>query len=174
MPSHYDIRPAQHLTTGTRGEPGQRVFFLQASDGVDTMTLIIEKIQLLSLEKGAEQFLSDLEERYPQITAAEEAYEEETMELQEPLDPLFRVGNLGLGYDEEEDMIVLLAREIGLRDAENEDARTVRIWCSRSQLRALCAHGLVIAGRGRPICPHCGEPINPEGHFCPKRNGHKH
>jgi len=31
-----------------------------------------------------------------------------------------------------------------------------------------------VAGQGRPICGNCGEPIDPEGHFCPKRNGHKH
>jgi len=174
MTLRYDIRPAQHLTIGTRGAPGQRIFYLQASDGIETMTLIIEKVQLLSLEKGAEQFLDDLEQRYPEIPAADASYEDGTMALQEPLDPLFRVGNIGLGYDEEDDMIVLLAREFGSGEEEGGDTRTARIWCSRSRLRALCAYGLVVASRGRPICPHCGQPIDPEGHFCPKRNGHKH
>jgi predicted amidophosphoribosyltransferase len=26
---------------------------------------------------------------------------------------------------------------------------------------------------GRPICSMCGQPIDPEGHFCPRKNGHR-
>ena len=171
MAVRYEINPAVHLTTGTSGDPGQRVFYLQAGDGTETITLIIEKIQLLSLEQSGEQFIRDLEQRYPEISPASGEIIEEEMSLDTPFDPLFRVGNLGLGYDEEKDMIVVMAREIELEDS---DTSTVRIWCTRSQLRALCAYGLIIASRGRPLCPQCGQPMDPEGHFCPKRNGHKH
>jgi len=174
MPLRYDLKPVHHLTTGTTGEPGKRVFYLQAGDGEETITVIIEKAQLLSLEKGASQFLDDLEERYTDIPPASESYNEDGMALQTPLDPLFRVGNLGLGYDEEEDLIVLLAREIGPDEFDPDEVQMIRIWCSRSQLKALIHYGLIVASQGRPICPHCGEPIDPEGHFCPKRNGHKH
>jgi predicted amidophosphoribosyltransferase len=31
-----------------------------------------------------------------------------------------------------------------------------------------------VVNRGRPICPQCGEPMDPAGHFCPKKNGNKH
>lgn len=174
MPLRYDLKPVHHLTTGTTGEPGKRVFYLQAGDGEETITVIIEKAQLLSLEKGASQFLVDLEERYPDIPPASERYDEDAMALLMPLDPLFRVGNLGLGYDEEEDLIVLLAREIGPEEVDPEEIQMIRIWCSRSQLKVLVHYGLIVASQGRPICPHCGEPIDPSGHFCPKRNGHKH
>jgi len=29
----------------------------------------------------------------------------------------------------------------------------------------------VLAG-GRPACPFCGQPLNPEGHICPRKNGY--
>jgi hypothetical protein len=38
----------------------------------------------------------------------------------------------------------------------------------------LCRWGMNVAAHGRPTCPQCGEPMDPEGHFCPKKNGHKH
>jgi hypothetical protein len=41
-------------------------------------------------------------------------------------------------------------------------------------MRALGQYGLTLIKQGRPICGHCGQPIDPEGHFCPKRNGHKY
>jgi len=174
MPLRFDLKPVHHITTGTTGEPGKRVFYLQAGDDDETITVIIEKIQLLSLEKGASQFLTDLEERYPEIPPASDDYNPDDMALRKPLDPLFRVGNLGLGYDEEEDLIVLLAREVSPDDVDPDDVQLIRMWCSRSQMKALLKYGLIVASQGRPLCPHCGQPIDPEGHFCPKRNGHKH
>ncbi|MEN6298817.1 MAG: DUF3090 family protein, partial [Anaerolineaceae bacterium] len=89
-------------------------------------------------------------------------------------DPLFRVGELGLGYDNENDYIVLIAKEIVPEGGNPDDTNVVRFWCTRSQIRAMCRWGMEIAGRGRPVCPQCGQPMDPEGHFCPKKNGHKH
>jgi uncharacterized repeat protein (TIGR03847 family) len=96
------------------------------------------------------------------------------MHIHPPVDPLFRVGELGLGYDPEKDLVVLVTRELIPEDQDPETASVVRYWCTRSQMRALCRWGLEVASRGRQTCPQCGEPMDPEGHFCPKRNGHKH
>ncbi len=99
---------------------------------------------------------------------------EDQMRIQPPLDPLFRVGELGLGYDAENDLVVLVAREVVAEDQDPAQAKSVRFWCSRAQVRAMCRWGMQVASQGRPICPQCGEPMDPEGHFCPKKNGHKH
>jgi hypothetical protein len=71
-------------------------------------------------------------------------------------------------------LLILVAREVQGEGIDPEETGVVRFWCTRSQLRALGQWGLEISRRGRPICPQCGEPMEPEGHFCPKRNGHKH
>jgi uncharacterized repeat protein (TIGR03847 family) len=93
------------------------------------------------------------------------------MHIYPPVDPLFRVGEVGLGYDADNDLVVLIASESVPEDQEQEEAGVVRFWCTRSQLRALGHWGLEIASRGRPICPQCREPMDPEGHFCVKKNG---
>ena len=96
------------------------------------------------------------------------------MHILPPVDPLFRVGEVGLGYEAESDLIVLVVREALPEDKDQQEASVVRFWCTRSQLRAMCRWGIEIASRGRPLCSQCGQPMDPEGHFCPKKNGHKH
>jgi uncharacterized repeat protein (TIGR03847 family) len=174
MAEEIDLQPVSHITTDAIGQPGKRVFYLQAWQGTRTVTLIVEKIQVQSLAVGLEQFLAEIAQRYPDLPDAESGYEESRMHLSPPVDPLFRVGELGLGYDMDNDLVVLVAKELIGEEEDAESARTVRFWCSRAQIRAMCHWGMEVASRGRPLCPQCGEPMDPEGHFCPKKNGHKH
>ncbi|MFP3854374.1 MAG: DUF3090 domain-containing protein [Anaerolineales bacterium] len=171
---NYELRPVDHITTDAIGPPGKRVFYLQAIRADEKVTLIVEKAQVQSLAISVEEFLDDLRERRPELSVADAGYNEAEMKLRKPIDPAFRVGQLGIGYDEEGDMMVLVAREIQLEGSQVEEPSVARFWCSRSQVRSLCAWGLEVASRGRPICGNCGQPIDPDGHFCPKRNGHKH
>ena len=95
------------------------------------------------------------------------------MHIHPPVDPLFRVGELGLGYDADSDLVVLVTRELLPEEADAGEASVVRFWCKRAQIRAMCHWGMEVASKGRPLCPQCGQPMDPEGHFCPKKNGHQ-
>jgi uncharacterized repeat protein (TIGR03847 family) len=172
-PIEYDLKPVSRITTGAIGPKGKRVFYIQARKSDQLVTLIVEKQQVQSLAIGLEQFLSDLQKRFPDLPEAPFEYNEGDMTLEQPIEPAFRIGHMGLGYDEENDLLVLVTREIQPEDADPKTADVARFWCTRSQLRIMCNWGLEVANRGRPICGNCGQPIDPEGHFCPKRNGHK-
>lgn len=177
MPSNeYELKPVERITTDAIGDPGKRVFYLQGRSDDQLLTLLVEKQQIQSLAVGVEQFLQDLEERYPELSQASDEFNEVEMGLENPIDPTFRVGQIGLGYDEDLDLLVLVAREFQSEDEDEDEsaADVARFWCTRSQLRTLCHWGLELASRGRPICGNCNQPIDPAGHFCPKRNGHKH
>jgi uncharacterized repeat protein (TIGR03847 family) len=174
MPETNDLRPTTHLTIDAIGKPGQRVFYLQGWQEDKVISLLVEKVQIQTLALGIEQFLSEIAERFPDLPEASAEYDEDKMHIHPPVDPLFRAGEMGLMYDQESDSLVLAAKEIMAGDGNLEDAATVRFWCTRSQLRALGRWSMEIAGRGRPVCPYCSQPIDPEGHFCPKKNGHKH
>jgi uncharacterized repeat protein (TIGR03847 family) len=169
-----DLNPVTHITSDAIGAPGKRIFYLQAWQGERTITLIIEKIQLQSLAIGVEQFLAEVNEKFPDLPDASAEYAEDKMHIHPPVDPLFRVGEFGLGYDAENDLIVLVTRELVPEGGNAEEVGVVRFWCTRSQLRAMCHWGVEVAARGRPLCPQCGQPMEPEGHFCPKKNGRKH
>jgi uncharacterized repeat protein (TIGR03847 family) len=168
------LDPVDHVTTDAIGAPGQRVFYIQATKGTRIVTLIVEKFQIQTLAVGVERFLTEIGEKNPQLEAAPLVYDEDRMHIQPPVDPLFRAGELGLSYDAERDMVALIIREALSGDKAPEDAQVVQLFCTRAQIRAMSSWGLEVADRGRPICPYCGEPMDPESHFCPKKNGHKH
>src|SRR5512144_991180 len=153
--TEIDVDPCDHITSDAIGQPGQRVFYIQAFQAEKTYTVIIEKSQLQSLAVGVEQFLAEVERQNANLEEADADFVEAQMRINPPVDPMFRVGEIGLGYDQVRDRVVLFVRELL---GENEDPET----------------GSVIVNRGRPICPQCGQPMEPEGHFCPKKNGHPH
>ncbi len=177
--NEIDLQPVTHITMDAIGPAGQRVFFIQGWQDQKIVTVIVEKIQVQSLALGVEQFLAEVQQKFPDLPEAKADFVEEKMRIFPPVDPLFRVSELGLGYDSESDLVVLVAKELlpDQVDVDQEEAsqgRVVRFWCTRSQIRAMSNWGIQVAARGRPICPLCGEPMEPTGHFCTKRNGHKH
>jgi uncharacterized repeat protein (TIGR03847 family) len=167
MAHHIELNPVTHITVGTVGPPGQRVFYLQGSRGADVVSMIIEKQQASMLASSLETLLEELAEKYPADEDRESVWTD--MRLREPLEPLFRVGNMGLGYNEDVDKIIVVAYELV---EEEEDANAVSLWTSRTQAQALIKHAREVVSAGRPICGNCGQPIDPDGHFCPNRNGH--
>ena len=171
-----DLNPVIHITTDAIGQPGQRVFYIQGQTADRVVTVIVEKVQIQTLALGVEDFLTELLQRYPSLTPANSQYDENSMHIRPPVDPLFRVGELGLAYDADLDLAVLVVREIqqGAEQTDPEESSVIRFWCTRSQLSAMSRWGLEVSGRGRPTCPLCGQPIEAVGHFCPKRNGHRH
>ncbi|HEX9018502.1 MAG TPA: DUF3090 domain-containing protein [Anaerolineaceae bacterium] len=171
-----DLNPVKQITTDAIGQPGQRVFYIQGKTDDRVVTVIVEKVQIQTLALGVEDFLKEILQRYPNLEPATSDYEETQMHIEPPVDPVFRVGELGLAYDADSDLAVLVVREVQTaeNEGEAEEGSVVRFWCTRSQLYAMGRWGLELSGRGRPVCPYCGQPMDPEGHFCPKRNGHKH
>jgi uncharacterized repeat protein (TIGR03847 family) len=169
-----DVDPCDHISADAIGQPGQRVFYIQAFQDQRTVSVIIEKTQLQSLAIGVEQFLSQISKQNPDLPEASGDYVEETMRINPPVDPLFRVGEIGLGYDKDRDLVVIFVKELLTEEADPESAASIRFWCSREQIRKMARWGAEVINRGRPLCPQCSQPMEPEGHFCPKKNGHKH
>ena len=170
----FELNPVAHITSGYIGQPGKRVFYFQAVKGREVVTLIVEKQQVEALAQGIEQFLGELREKFPDLPDAASDYAPERMALKIPLDPAFRVGQLGLGYDQERDLLVLVAQEVIVEERGPDEAGAARFFVTRSQMRALGQHTLTVVKQGRPTCGMCGQPMDPEGHFCPRRNGHQH
>lgn len=171
MTDMYELNPASRITVGTIGEPGQRAFFLQGSEGANTISLIIEKEQAGALANALGEFLDTLEEERELPPPRPESIDPVDLNLRQPVEAVFRVGQIGLGYDETNDMVLIAAQELVFED-EARSPRVVRMWGTRSQMAALSEHAIKVVNAGRPLCALCGEPIDPDGHFCPRENGH--
>jgi uncharacterized repeat protein (TIGR03847 family) len=171
MARTMDLNPVSAITIGTVGQPGQRVFYLQARRGPTAITVETEKEQVRALAMGVHQFLEDLTQRFPDRIDLEQVPQSE-LNLVPPVEAEFKVGQMGLGYDSDQDLVVVVAQSLQPEGEPEENAVTARFWITRGQAKALADHALEVVAQGRPICALCGRPINPEGHFCPKRNGH--
>jgi uncharacterized repeat protein (TIGR03847 family) len=175
-----NLNPCTKFTTDAIGKPGQRTFFIQGETDNETISLIYEKIQLQSLIVAIIRFFENLHEKYPDLNHEEGKFSETDMRITPPVDPLFRIEDLNLVFDPDQDKVCIVAKEIIFEQEDpasqmkaQDDARIVNYWCSRDQLSQFVNWGVELLQRGRPICPLCNEPIEPEGHLCPKKNGHK-
>ena len=165
-----DFNPVSRITIDAVGQPGRRVFLLQASQGASTATLKLEKEQARVLATSILELLEDLDQKYPRSSSKIDQPLTTDLMLKEPLEPIFAIGQIGLGYDRSQDLVVLVIQEVQT-EGKMEQA-TARFWATRGQMEALSRHTLHAVEQGRPICPLCDSPMDPDGHFCPKSNGH--
>jgi uncharacterized repeat protein (TIGR03847 family) len=141
-----ELNPVDFVTIGTIGPKGQRVFHLQAGQGKQLVSLVIEKEQAWALSEAITDLIDDLDKETIEFNAFDMNMMD--MDLREPIRPVFRVAQMGIGYDEEREMIVLVAQEM-VAQAEAEEPGVVRMWCSRDQMRALSMHALETVQQGR-------------------------
>ncbi|MBN1889935.1 MAG: DUF3090 domain-containing protein [Thermoflexales bacterium] len=172
--SIIDLNPVTRITAGAIGEPGQRTFYIQGRQGSLSVTLVCEKEQVQALAVGIEQLLMQLAQKDSETIGPLDEVLAQDMALEEPVEPLFRIGQMGLGYDEEHSLLVLVAQELMPEDQDPTTASVARFWLTPVQGRTLARYALEVVAAGRPRCQLCGAPLEAEGeHFCPRKNGHK-
>jgi uncharacterized repeat protein (TIGR03847 family) len=161
-----ELDPATNITTGAVGQPGNRIFYIQAEKGLERLTLLCEKEQVSALSDAIDEMVQNLEQELGMAKQVDLAVDEAEMTLKEPLEPLFRVGAMGLGYDANRDRILLVAQE-ALPEDEQRDPREVRVFATRAQMQVLSQYARDVVGRGRSP-DHVA--LQSEAHF--RRNGH--
>ena len=163
----FTFQPATVLRINAIGAPGERTFFLQGGDGDELVTLLVEKVQVQVMAVGAIRLIDGIEAEQIESEKSQAKYDEAEMQLALPVDPLFRVDEVALGYDQEKDLLLLQVAEEG----DEEDRQQVMFWVTREQMRGLALWALELANRGRPDPL---EPKKPSGNgFRHSNNGHK-
>lgn len=170
------------FVTGTVGAPGNRTFFLQARDGTRITSVALEKVQVAALAARLAELLDELERRGIEGAAADQPLDATPAALDEPINEAFRVGTLSMGWDTQDDLVLVEAREIledeeeddeeGFDDEDEDGPDFLRVRITAVAARTFVAQALRVVAGGRPPCPLCGQPLDPQGHLCPRRNGH--
>jgi uncharacterized repeat protein (TIGR03847 family) len=154
--SEIELNPIDFITVGTVGPKGRRQFNLQAGQGSQLVTMTLEKEQARRIGEAIEEMTTDLYKRFPRLIQRNINLKEMDMELREPIEPRFRIAQIGLGYDPLQDLIIMVAQELMvLEEGDDPDLvqpSVVRIWGSRDQFDALSRHimEVVEAGRAEP------------------------
>ncbi len=177
---HFD--PPERFVAGTVGQPGDRTFYLQASGGGRTVSVALEKLQVQVLAERLEELLDTARRTGADVPVLAPRDLEDTAPLDTPVEEEFRVGAMGLAWDGTRERVVIEAlaqAEAGeggevepLSDAtEGPDA--LRVHLSARTVRAFVQRAQRVVAAGRPPCPLCSLPLDPEGHVCPRQNGHR-
>jgi uncharacterized repeat protein (TIGR03847 family) len=167
MAEPRSLGPVIHVTAEAIGQPGQRRFRLKAMtpDGTP-VSLWLEKEQLVALGDALQTVLK------------EEGYEHHTVPLDDaepdPVYPLdaeveFTIGQLSMGIDRGDRQVVLIATALAPEGEEGEGLTLSLGYRLGFDLR-MTINSVVAAGR--PPCPLCSAPMDPQGHVCPRKNGH--
>ncbi|HLT82934.1 MAG TPA: DUF3090 domain-containing protein [Phototrophicaceae bacterium] len=163
------------LVIGTVGRPGSRTFYLQARTAGRLFSVALEKEQSAALAEKVDELLDELAategNRYSVPDRTPEGLRDDD-DLDEPVEEQFRVGALGLGWDPSTAQLVIEAVPARLLDPdtlepvgpEPEEALVVRIPVGAA--RAFAQRTREVVEAGRPLCPRCGEPMDPDGHTC--------
>ncbi|SDC08512.1 DUF3090 domain-containing protein [Actinokineospora iranica] len=176
------FRQPDRFIAGTVGQPGDRVFYLQAVESARTVSVTIEKQQVVVLAERIGSLLEEVHRRFgAEIPADVPDDLVDADPLQVPVEEEFRVGTMGLGWDAETRAVVieLLAATEGevdesvVLDDTEEGPDAVRVFLSPTEARAFAERADRVVNAGRKPCPLCAEPLDPAGHVCPRQNGYR-
>ncbi len=143
MSVFFEFGDVDVFTTGTQGDPGQRVFFIQARADGKRYSIRCEKQQVAAIVMYLRRVMKDLPppEQRPMPGA---------LELTEPGEPLFVLGPIGLGYDRTNDRLLVQLEEFVPSEGDDDDDDShatddvdrghVRMFITRSQADAFCEH----------------------------------
>lgn len=178
--SIHVFRTPDRFIAGTVGQPGNRTFYLQAIHDNRVVSVMLEKQQVAVLAERIGALLAEVNRRFGTPLPAQTDVTD-LSPLVTPVDAEFRVGTMGLGWDAEAQSVVveLLAVTDGefdasviLDDAE-EGPDAVRVFLSPESAQQFAARSHRVISAGRPPCPLCDEPLDPQGHLCVRTNGYR-
>ena len=182
----------ERFVAGTVGQPGQRTFFLQASAAGRTTSVALEKTQVEALAERIDELLDEVVRRTGGAAPVPAVAPTELLDnkpLEVPVDEEFRVGTMALAWDGAEERMILEAQALVEIEAEDEDdleaaeemllqdeengPPLLRVRLTGAQARSFAKRALDVVAAGRPPCPLCSLPLDPEGHVCPRQNGYR-
>jgi uncharacterized repeat protein (TIGR03847 family) len=153
------------FVSGTVGPPGDRTFFIQARAGSRITSVALEKEQVAVLADRLDDLLD-------QVGETTDAATSDTGPLDQPIEQEFRVGTMTLAWDEDAKAVVIEAfAATESEDAEADEVLIVQL--PPGMARGFSERAKLVVAAGRPNCQFCGQPIDPDGHICPRSNGHK-
>jgi uncharacterized repeat protein (TIGR03847 family) len=182
----FSFEPPDRFVCGAVGQPGERTFFLQASKGERTVSVALEKAQVAVLAERLAALLLGLRERGVDVDWSREP---DAAPLTEPVREEFRVGAMTLSWDADREQVLIEARELTDADfdADEDEDETddlaaddpegpdlVRVSLQPADAQAFVTRAVAVMRAGRLPCPNCGQPLDPRGHFCARRNGYTH
>jgi uncharacterized repeat protein (TIGR03847 family) len=179
----YFYDPPDRFVAGAVGQPGERIFYLQATASGRVTSVVLEKFQVSLLAERLDELLDEVLRRTggsPEVPATAPSGLADDAPLDLPLLEDFRVGAIALAWDGDGGMVVIEAQEESdepveplADDLPPDGPGVLRVRITPREARAFAQRAAKIVAAGRPPCPLCGLPLDTDGHICPRQNGHR-
>jgi uncharacterized repeat protein (TIGR03847 family) len=164
--------PVERFVAGTVGQPGERTFFIQARQGSRLISVSLEKSQVQALADRLTYMVREIKQSDP--TIAIPRLTRDDAPLQTPIEEEFRVGVIGLAFDDARQLIQVDLQAVSDDDQDEPDFIDIlRVMISPSVATQFSQRALSVVSAGRQPCPFCGGPIDLRGHLCPRANGYR-
>ncbi len=164
---NYSLDDLSVLAAIAVGQPGKRTFFLALGQSGKWFRLWLEKEDLRALAMAIRKFLFGLSQTQPGFSSAPAAQ----VLSSDPPPGLpsaeLEIEEMTLGYEGGKALLDFKAHRSGAKSA---DKVTMHNLLSIDQLRNLANQAERVCAAGRPLCPVCGQPMDPSGHVCPGEN----
>ena len=174
------FRSPDRFLAGTIGQPGEREFFLQVVDGRRVLSVSCEKQQVAVLADRLGSLITEVAKRFGATADPTGRLTGDDPLLTTPVDAEFRVGTMGLAWDGEGSQVIVellalseedVGEEVVLEDRE-DGPDALRVFLSLGEAQHFAEQAQRVVDAGRPPCPLCSNPLDPEGHICPRLNGY--
>jgi uncharacterized repeat protein (TIGR03847 family) len=168
----YVFDPPERFVVGTVGQPGDRMFFLQASARGQLVTIGLEKTEVTALAEGLTALLGQVGQQQGIAVPAAADVEVDLGPLDAPFEEDFHLGQLTVSWDGRRVFVEAAGLSPGgvrIEESEN-DLDSLRVGMTIAETRAFIERARSIVAAGRPPCVLCGRPDGPDGHFCPRLN----
>ena len=172
----HDFDWPDRAVIGTIGLPGARTFYLQVRLGTRTVSIALEKQQADQLAVKIDEILDQLGTVHGNPFSVPANTPPELVD-NDPLEAVsedFRAGAMSLGWDQATAQIVIEAYPLVEVDDDSDipddddilETEMLLVRMPVGSARAFAKRAHEIVGAGRPACPLCGYPIDPDGHTC--------
>ncbi|MBC9731611.1 DUF3090 domain-containing protein [Nocardioides marmotae] len=184
-PLVHGFDPPERFVSGTVGPPGSRTFFLQARSGARVVSVALEKQQVAALAERIDELLDEVmssERNTAMIPAVAPLDLEDAAPLEQPIEEEFRAGTMTLSWDPDDERVVIEVFPFteaavvspdqvdeDFEEPEPDEVLLVRLGAGAA--RAFVKRSAQVLEAGRPTCPFCALPIDPDGHLCVRANG---
>ena len=177
-PVHHRYDRPERFVAGTVGVPGERVFYIQARQGTRLSSVVCEKQQVAVLGEHLDKMLDDLARITPdEAVPPSRRHARDVGPLEAPIDEDFRVGTMRIAWDAGERRVLVELFSVGdeeqVEAEEDEAAEALVAAITPDMARDFSARAHALVQAGRPACPFCLQPINADGHICPRANGYR-
>ena len=163
---------------GTIGLPGSRTFYLQVRSGRRVVSIALEKQQSALLAEKIDEILDQLltVEGNPFSVPTGTPPELVDNDQLDAVEEDFRAGTMSLGWDPTTAQVIIEAYPLAEDDADDvdqildadqdDDSEMLLVRIPVGTARAFARRTREVVGAGRPACPLCGYPVDPDGHVC--------